>query len=135
MTNKITLPHLSSEGWVRDSVKIADILMSHFFLAEASQSYLYLDHVSSFPYILQKTQGKMNDTLIELRETLNTYFSRHFNNVVVETRDDTNPEDPSKGIITIYLSFVDSDGNRISFGQLVKFQDLKINEIIKINNG
>lgn len=135
MSNKIVMPHLSSDGWINDSSKIADILFSHFFLAEASQSYIYNGHISSFPYILQKTQNRMNDTLSETKETLNTYFSRFFNNVVVETRDDTLPEEPSKGIMTIFISFSDSDGNKLSLGQLIKYQDLKVNEIIKINNG
>lgn len=135
MANKILMPHLSNEGWIKDSVKIADIALSHFFLAEASQSYIYDGHVTSFPFILQDTQGKMTQTLSDTRNALNTYFSRFFNNVVVETRDDTDPNEPSKGIMTIYLSFTDSDGNNYSLGQLIKFQDLKVNEIIKINNG
>ena len=42
MTSKVLYPALSEDGWVSDSVKVADQLFSTFLTAsDYSQTYLY----------------------------------------------------------------------------------------------
>jgi hypothetical protein len=134
MSNKIYLPSLSEDGWVNSSSKIADYLISHFRLSDYSQTYIYHENVSSLPYILQKTQGSIFNTVKETESILSTYFSRYFNNVVVDVSEIPNTEDPSKGQISIYLKFTDSDNKTYDLGKLLEVRDTTIERIINLDN-
>ena len=135
MTSLATMPSLSEDGWVTDSVKVADYLLSHFFLSEYSQTYIYHQQVSSLPWILQVTQGDMSATIDKTRRTLSEYFSRYFNNVEVEVLDVTSEETPSKAAISIYIKFTDKEGKEHVFGKFLEMADLTITKIVNINNG
>lgn len=134
MTTKRIMPSLSTDGWVSDPVQVADYLMSHFFLSEFSQTALFPKQVSSLPYIVYENQGSPTRTAEKVKTTLTTYFSRYFDNVVVQTsyRDDS--EDPSKSIIDCFIEYVDSDGKTHSFSKSAELVNGKFNKIVYINN-
>lgn len=135
MSSKVLFPSLSEDAWVSNSVKTADNLMSHFLLSDYSQTYLYKGLVSSLPWIIQNTQGDMTRTLQLVQATLVTYFTRYFNNVVCEVTEVPNTTDPSKGQISIYLKFTDTENKEYVLGRLITIIDTKISEIINISNG
>lgn len=134
MANKKFYPSLSEDGWVNNSVKIADKLLSDFFISDFSQTYLYSGAVSSFPWIIQNKQGNITETAVLVQSTLNVYFSRYFNNVVVESQDQTSADSPSKGQITLYVKFTDDDGIEYVVGKLLEITDMNITKIINLNN-
>lgn len=134
MANKKFYPSLSEDGWVNNSVKIADKLLSDFFISDFSQTYLYSGAVSSFPWIIQNKQGNITETAALVQSTLNVYFSRYFNNVVVESQDQTSADSPSKGQITLYVKFTDDDGIEYVVGKLLEIADMNITKIINLNN-
>lgn len=130
------IPSLSEDGWVTTPIKMADYVLSYFFTSDYSQSYIYNNKISSLPWILQNTQGNMHNTLIDMHDTLNTYFSKYFNNVIVEVLDATDPNSTSKAAISIYLSFTGNDGVVYSLAKLLNLGDnLTIQKIITLNNG
>lgn len=135
MSEPVLYPSLSEDGWVNSPEKTADYLLSCFFIAEYSQTYFFKDQVASLPWILQQTQGKIMDACIQVRSTLNTYFSRYFNNVVVDVQEEPNPENPTKGQISIYVKFADHQGKEYSLGKLLKVSDTIVESIINLNNG
>lgn len=135
MTSKVLLPSLSENGWIDSPVTVSDALFSHFLLSDYSQTYLYKDQVSSLPWIIQDTQGNISDTIIATQDTLSKYFIRYFDNVVVEVTEIPNIAEPSKGQISIYLQFTDTEGVQHVLGRLITIIDSKISEIISINNG
>lgn len=135
MTSKNFLPTLSEDGWVNSSVKVCDQLFSHFLLSDYSQTYLYDGLVSSFPWIILETQKDMTRTITLTQQTLSSYFTRYFNNVVVEVAEVENIEEPSVAQISIYLSFTDTEGEQHSLGKLLQIADLKVQKIIDLNNG
>lgn len=134
MANKKFYPSLSEDGWVNNSVKLADKLLSDFFISDFSQTYLYSGAVSSFPWIIQNKQGNIAETAALVQKTLNVYFSRYFNNVVVESQDQTSVDSPSKGQITLYIKFTDSEGIEYVVGKLLEVADMQISKIINLNN-
>lgn len=134
MANKKHYPSLSEDGWVNNSVKLADKLLSDFFISDYSQTYLYSGAVSSFPWIIQNKQGNVTETAALVQSTLNVYFSRYFNNVVVESQDQTSADSPSKGQITLYVKFTDDDGIEYVVGKLLEIADMNITKIINLNN-
>lgn len=135
MTSKVLFPALSEDGWTNSPMKVADYLFSHFLLSDKSQTYLYDDNVSSLPWIIQNTQKDMTRTITDTQTTLSNYFSRYFNDVVVEVSEIPNLEDPSKGQISIYLRFTDNTGEEFVLGRMVHLVDSIISNVVTIING
>lgn len=135
MATAITFPSLSEDGWVTNSTKTADYMLSHFFLADRSQSYMYDKFVSSLPWILTNAHGDMGKTTSDVRTTLQTYFARYFNNVVVEVQEVPNEQEPSKAQISIYVKFTDADGKEIVVGKMLMINETIIEKVINLNNG
>ena len=134
MANNIFYPSLSQDGWVNNSIRIADKILSDFFLSDYSQSYVYVGAVSSFAWIIQNQQGDIPNTASLMQKTLNIYFSKYFNNVVIESSEQVNLDSPSKGEITLYIKFTDSEGNEYVLGKLLEIADMTLTKIINLNN-
>lgn len=135
MNAKVLLPSLSDDGWVNGSIRTADYLFSHFLLSDFSQSYIYNGFVVSFPYILQNTQGNMIDTVDQTNRALETYFTKYFNNVVVEVTEIPNEAEPSAASISIYVRFTDTTGKEFVLGKLLELNNTIVKKIIDLNNG
>ena len=135
MNAKVLLPTLSDDGWVNASIKTADYLLSSFFISDFSQTYIYHGNVSSLPYIIQANQGDILKTCGETRNVLETYFSRYFNNVVVEVTEVPNKEDPTAVGLGIYIKFTDTDNKEHILGKILEIANTSIKKIIDINNG
>jgi hypothetical protein len=135
MATGITFPALSEDGWVTSSAKTADYMLSHFFLSDRSQSYMYDQYISSLPWILTDTQGNIGLTISAVRETLETYFSRYFSKVIVEVSEIPNKEDPGKAQISLYVKFTDKDNKEVVVGKMLKINDTILEKIIALNNG
>lgn len=85
----IPVPHLSSKGWITDMTNKLDVLLSHFIVAEHSQSHIYFSNITSLPYLVA-TYGHNPDTMRDMTQSaLERYLNRYFQAVEVEvtTRD------------------------------------------------
>lgn len=118
------VPTLSEDAWVSDAKQKADYLMAHFFLSDYSQTQLYVGKVSSLPWVIQSTQGNMMQTVLQLQQTLETYFGRYFDNVVVDVVDQT-PTDSSSAEIVLYIAFTDPETGATH----------TVNEVLRERNG
>lgn len=134
MTENYFLPTLSQEGWVQSTAEQADYLISHFFASEYSQTHLYQRNVSSFQWIIQESQGDMAKTISLLKDTLNKYYSRYFDNVNVDVSYLQDPPDSSSVTISLYVSFIDKLGKEFILGKTLELVNSKISKIININN-
>lgn len=131
----VLLPTLSEDGWVESTSKVADMLMSHFFISNFSQSYIHAGRVSSFPYILAVNHGNIEMICSETRSVLSAYFGRYFDNVGVEVKEVDNPDEPSKAALSMLIQFTDKEGKNFSVGQILEVIDSKFRKIADINNG
>lgn len=127
-------PSLSEDGWVDDPVLLGDYLISQFFVSDYSQTQLYLGEVRSLPQIVQSTQGDSNKLISMVQTELMTYFSRYFNNVYVESALVNNPTDSSEIGFTIFISYIDTNGNTHQLNNLINTLNSKISNIINLNN-
>lgn len=134
MTAKV-LPSLSEDGWVKSPEKIADYLLSHFFVADYSQTQMYVGNISSLPWILQKTRGDIQQTISLISSTLTTYFLRYFPDVALDVREVPNTESPSKAQISIYVNYTDETGTQHVLGKLLQYNDTIIDKIVTLSNG
>lgn len=133
--NKLVVPTLSEDGWVKSTEERADYLFSHFFVSEYSQTALYTGAVSSFPYIIQKNQGDMINTVSDLRTALQIYFSRYFTNVKSEAVHTEDPPKSGKYRINLHVSFTDEDGKDFALARVAEVLDSKLVKVLAINNG
>lgn len=129
-------PSLDTDGWLETTIKVADAMLSHFFLSDYSQTSEFRGEVSSFSYILQLHQGDLPRIREVTQSTLSRYFSKQFTDVDVQVADIKNVESINKQQIGIYLVFTDGDGISHNLSRLINYSDMKINEIISVlNNG
>lgn len=132
----VVLPTLGEDGWVFSNALQADYLMSHFLASDYSQTYVHPGSVSSFGWIVAQYGSEPSRLISEVRRVLAEYLGRYFNNVLVEARDATNPEEPSKFILAIFVEYQTADGIVNNISQLTQINGSKfelINQII--NNG
>jgi len=135
LTSKYLFPSLSTDAWVQNPVKVADYLISHFFLSESSQSTVFKDQVYSFPWLLQRYQGDISQLCRETERSLSTYFSGQFSSVEVQVTEKAIADSINKQGITLYLVFTDQKGTQHNLARLIKYAGLTVNEIIAVING
>lgn len=132
---KVLLPSLSEDSWVGGTRRKLDYLFSHFLASDYSQSYIYYGNVSSYAKILQEKQGDFGAIASETETVLDRYFSRYFPEVLVECSDTTDYEnDPSRGKTSIFLQVTDEEGKSYSLGKELQFSNMKVINIINLNN-
>jgi len=139
------VPTLSTKGWVTDAYYKADVILSYFFLSDASQSNVYFGRIATLPNCIKEAG---NDDLA-LKNSINTALTQmftsrvdskgkptgYFDNAVVdvtvkrtETGDSVNQD--------ISISIILTEGEKkYSLGKLVNVSNSTIKTIIDINNG
>lgn len=134
-SDKTYFPALDQQGWVTSESSIADLIFSHFFVSDYSQTQLYLGQVSSLPWILQANQDNINTAVREAESTLKSYFQRYFNNVVVEVSQSSDPANFTEIQMSFYVSFTDKNGKPVVLGRVLDILDNKISKVKKASNG
>jgi hypothetical protein len=127
------LPSLSEDGWVNTTSKMVDYMMSHFLLSEYSRDPLYRGNITSLPYILQSSNGNVEDAIANARTALQTYFSRYFDNVEVQVVEQPNDEQPGLAQIKIYIQFTDKNGVTDSVGRLILIAGTIVQSILDLD--
>ena len=128
------VPSLSEDGWVSDPALMGDYLISHFFVADKSQTALYLNQVSSFPYLIQQYQGDVPGLCNAIERTLNTYLGRYFTTTTVECTQYPNPTNSGSLGLNLFVSYVGADGVTYNLNKIIQTVNSKIQSIINLNN-
>lgn len=135
MSSKICVPLLSSQGWITDPGAKADILLSHFFESNKSQSLIYGKNVSSLQWIIQRYSGSISDMVKELTYALENYLGRYYvASVVTVISDDNTANLNTQVTLTLHCDVIE-DGITYSIGKLLQISDSKLSKITTINNG
>lgn len=135
MTSKHLFPTIDLDGWVKSPVKVADYLMSHFFLSEYNQTSNFPDNVYSFANLMQKNIESATLLAKDLQDSLTDYFTTQFSNVTIEVTTSDKPDSNNLKNLNIYMVFTDSVGTEHNLARLVNYSGNKVTEIISINNG
>lgn len=129
------VPTLSASGWVGDVVSMATRLLDYFFSSDYSQSHLYRDNVSSFPYLVKVNGHRPEELKRGVKTTLTRYLSRYFDNVVITAS--TNPiaeDNDSRYNLTIDIN-VTLNGREVSLGRAVELGDGRVVNIKRKEDG
>lgn len=129
------VPTLSTYGFVRDQASKIDYLLSHFFLSDYNQTYLYPGNVTSLPEIIQKHGGEVAGVISELNRRLRDYLLRYYIDVDLEIRmaDNSDADLSTKAELIISVNVMD-EGINSQFIRLLRSSDSRLSEIVKYNN-
>lgn len=127
----IPVPTLTTAGWVTAPADKADALMSHFFEAEKSQTFLYGSNVSSLQSLVEQYGNNPTNMTQELRSALEDYLGRYYTGAIVNINiyDDGTP----RYELRVYVQ-VTEDGKQYSFGKLLQVNNSKIQKVVSLNN-
>lgn len=135
MGNKNLFPTLGPDGWLTSSTKIADYLLSHYFLSDYSQTANFPANVFSFAWVIQRYSGNPTQTASEVQKNLSNYFSSQFKDVDVQVTDQDVEGDINASALTLYLVFTDDDGVTYNLSRLLKYSGMRVIDLIAIING
>lgn len=129
------VPTLSTYGFVKDQASKIDYLLSHFFLSDYNQTYLYPGSVISLPEIIQKHGGEVSGVISELNRRLRDYLLRYYIDVDLDIRTAANADVDlsTKAELIISVNVVD-EGVNSQFIRLLRSNDSRLSEIVKYNN-
>lgn len=129
------VPTLSRAGWADSVEEKVDYLVSDFFCAEASQSYLFDGSIASLTRLIQYHQGDISGLIDGVRNTLQTYLRAYFEDVIIDVSSNANTAaNPTSSVeLRIYCQVVEN-GKQYSIGHLLSTSGDKISKIIKFNN-
>lgn len=131
MPSKAKVPSLSSDGWIDNSVRCADILFAHFLTSDKSQSYFFND-VRSLPYILNENMDNINTIMKEVKSNLLNYFNNYFNNVAVTVVEIPNQLDLSRIEINIDIEYTDTTGAKLYLNKVLDITKGRLNNLKKL---
>jgi len=134
MPSKYLHPSLDGDGWISASVKVADSMISDFFLCDQSQTAHFPNDVASFAFILQRWQGQVQDIARETQRVLSDYFSKQFDSVEIEVFAEDTEESINLKTLNLILIFTDSDGVVYNLSRIVNYSGLKVTNIFKAIN-
>lgn len=125
---------LSADGWITGNTAKCDLLFSHFFVAEVTQTAFFPESVSSLPALIQKYQDDPMGLSDGVKDSLTRYFGSYFPKVEVQVACTENPEKRNSFDLRMFVSVWDNEGTEFVLAKLAEHQDAKILRIININN-
>lgn len=129
---KPVIASLSEDGWVTDSKKILDYLLSYYILTDAAQTLIFRDNIISLPKTyyeyINDPIGLSTAIKVDLDKLLSYYFEHV--EVTVEVKKITD----NHFALLIYASVIDSDNIRYELGKVTEIGDSVSKRIINANN-
>lgn len=127
------VPTLSTHGFVNDPITKFEFLISHFFLADYNQTYLYRGNVTSLPRIIESNGENISAVISDLKSQLDRYLGRYYDasNTNVDLTDPTS--ESSNVSLSISITVTDK-GTQNTFTRLLQTLNGKVQSLTKINN-
>lgn len=124
------VPVLGSAGFATDLTIKADEALTNFYISQRSQSDIYRGAIVSLGDIISRYGNSPSDLETEVRETLEDYFGRQFEEVNLDVKTVT--KGPS---IDLQIGAILRDGDKsIDIQHVVTSSDSKIRSIIDLQN-
>ena len=129
----LTLPLLSSDGWVAQSPTLIDRVFAYFLLSDYSQTALYPNNITSLPYLIQQ-----NSDIESLQTTVSTaltaLYGRYYSETDINIRIEPDTVNSAKQTIYVGVSVTDDTGKETTLEKAVTIKDSKVIAFANINN-
>lgn len=123
---------LSEQGWITDSYKILNNIVSCYILTDAGQTLMFNGNLTSLPETYYKYINEPVQMADAVKQDLDRLISRYFPIAEVET--DTKQLSDSKYAILLHAAAVTEDGTRIDLSRVVEMSTSGLRKIIEVNN-
>lgn len=133
MPERLVVPSLSAKGWIKTIPEKCDILLAHFYASDINQSFLYAGHIANVQGIIQRNMHDIDGLCQDMRESLEQYFSRYFDQARVSVSDDRATNLSNKVTVRIQIQITD-DGRFFDGAYQVALVDSKFEKIVNLNN-
>ncbi len=126
------IPSLTEEGWITDSKKMLDYILSYYILSDSMQSLAYQSNIINLPATYYKNinnpDGMMTDVRQDLEKLLTNYFVTI--DVVVDIKELT----LKSYAILIKVAVIDSDNNKVELSKITELNNSKSRKVISFSN-
>jgi len=129
------IPSLSLQTYVKSPELKADLAMSNALASMNSQSNSFKNVITSLPGMFKERNGNITGTIILLRDTLETYLQRIFDQAVVDVIQKEARTDPKPRVTLIIRAMVTEDGKSYNLQRLLEQADGQYRFLTDINNG
>lgn len=126
------IPSLSEQGWITESKKILNNLVSYYILTDAAQSLAYQNNLINLPETYYKYINDPDGMASAVTRDLESLLSRYFQMVDVET--EAKDLGDSRYAILIYASVVDDTNTKIELSRVTQIDSTGLRRIVEINN-
>lgn len=126
------IPSLSEQGWITESKKILNNLVSYYILTDAAQSLAYQNNLINLPETYYKYINDPDGMASAVTRDLESLLSRYFQMVDVET--EAKDLGDSRYAILIYASVVDETNTKIELSRVTQIDSTGLRRIVEINN-
>lgn len=124
------IPVLGSPGFATDLTIKADEALTNFYISQRSQSDIYRGSIASLGDIVAQYGNSSMDLESEVRDVLDSYLSRQFDEVTLDVNTVTKGNS-----IDLQISVILRDGTKsIDIQHVVTSSDSKIRSIIDLQN-
>lgn len=123
---------LSEHGWINDSAKILNHLISYYILTDNGQSLLFQGNLINLPVTYYKHINDPDSMSTAIKADLDKLLSRYFVNVDVETSIKALTD--SNHAILIYAAVIDEEGTRLELARIAELNTSNLRKIIEVNN-
>lgn len=129
------VPSLTAGGWVTDPGAKLDLAFADFLASNYSQSEVFEGKISSLPYVIQQTAGKVDALRREAADSLQRHLQKLFEKVSVSTDvRDINTGDGTYTTLIYKITIVD-DGKAVVFNRQIEDIRSSSLKLIVLNNG
>lgn len=132
MSNNV-LPSMSDQGWIRGAVPKADLMLSHLWIANSNQTYLYAGDVASVQMLIEEHTDDINSLMYALQSKLEQYFGRFFDDATATVDIDPSTALTNKKHLRIGLTLMQGE-LEFKVGDVVSIADGKFKSIMNANN-
>ena len=129
------IPSLSLQTYVKSPELKADLAMSNALASMNNQTNSFRNIITSLPGLFKERNGNINGTIVLLRDTLETYLQRVFDQAVVDVIQKEALSDPKPRVTLIIRAMVGENGKSYNLQRLLEAADGQYKFLTNINNG
>lgn len=123
---------LSEQGWITDSAKVLNQIVSYYILTDAAQTVIFQGNLVNLPETYYKYINDPVEMASAVKADLDKLISRHF--PVAEVNTEAKKLSDSKYAILLYAAALSEDNTRIELSRVVEISTTGLRKIIEVSN-
>lgn len=123
---------LNEDGWVTDSKKILDYLLSYYILSDSAQSLIFQDKIINLPETYFKYINDPDGMKLGIRQDLDKLLSRYFPTVDIEV--ELKELTKKAFAILLFVSVIDENGIKYELSKVTQIDTSKSRTVVEVSN-